>query len=148
MMTPDQLTPGQMTAGITGRLNRPHSDEDTAGAAALAAEVVRYLNYATGAHAGDGLTEPATAHAVLGDLAMAAARHGQLAWQIAGFLSGELAAGRLGHDEGADVAAAVSLARVSLALAADTADALSAALSRAQADLSHLYRGGAAGSPS
>ena len=48
-------TVDQMTTALTARLDGPHSDDDTTGTAWLAAECVRYLNYATGGHAGSGL---------------------------------------------------------------------------------------------
>ena len=42
------MTPDQLTSTLTARLHGPHDDEMTAGAARLAAEAIRFLNYATG----------------------------------------------------------------------------------------------------
>lgn len=56
------MTPDQLADQLTGRLDGPHADEHTTGAARLAAEAVRFLNYATGFHAPEGLTYPATVY--------------------------------------------------------------------------------------
>jgi hypothetical protein len=130
---------------VIARLDGPHCDRDTAAAALLAGEVVRFLNYATGSHAPAGLTLPGTAYTVLGELALAVSRLGQLTAQVTGFLGRELAAGRLGHDHGADPALPVERARGHLLAAADAAAMLAPALGAAQSDLAYLhYRKGAA----
>jgi len=134
MMTPDRIT-----RELTARLDGPHGDEHTAAAAWLAAESVRFLNYATGSHAGAGLTYPATAYAVTGALGTAAGRMDQLASQLCGFLDRELAAGRLGEDQGRDPAGYVTRARGFLAAAGTAAGALSAALNSAQAEIGSLH---------
>ena len=67
------MTPDQLTSTLTARLHGPHDDEMTAGTARLAAEAIRFLNYATRPHAG-GLTEPATVPAVMGELSTAVYR--------------------------------------------------------------------------
>ena len=77
-------SPGQMADQLTARLDGPHSDEGTTAAAQLVAEAVRFLNYAI--VEGAGLSYPATAYAVTGQLASAAARLGQLTGQLGQFL--------------------------------------------------------------
>jgi len=92
------MTPDQLADSLTARLNGPHSDDATAGAARLAAEVARFLNYAT--RAGEGLTEPATVYSVTGNLAAALHALPQLLSQIGDYLSREFAAGNLADDYG------------------------------------------------
>jgi hypothetical protein len=131
------LTPDQMTAELTARLDGPHADEDTAAVARLVAEAVRFLNYATAG--GAGLTYPATAYTVAGELADAAARIGQLTGQVGRFPARELAAGRLGEDSGADPAEAAARADDYLAAATAAADALASVFGAAQSCLSSLH---------
>jgi hypothetical protein len=129
-----------MAAGLPAWLDGPHSDEDTAAVAELAAEAVRFLNYATGHHAKTGLTYPATACALTGSLARAASRLGQCFGQVTDFLDCELAAGRLGDDSGCHPALPVERARRHLEHATAAARALDAALSAAQNDLAGLHQ--------
>lgn len=68
------MTPRRMAADLERRMNGPHSEEHTAQAAFLIAEAVRFLNYATGSHAADGLPWPGTAYDVTGCLKVAAQR--------------------------------------------------------------------------
>jgi len=139
------MAPDLMAGELTARMDGPHADADTAAAARLASEAVRFLNYATGSHAAAGLTLPGTAYTVLGELALAVSRLGQLTAQMTGFLGRELAAGRLGHDHGADPALPVERARGHLLAAADAAAMLALALGAAQSDIAYLhYRKGAA----
>jgi hypothetical protein len=124
---------------VTNRLDGPHSDQDTAAAALLAAETVRYLNYAT-SYGSAGLTLPGTAYALLADLGMMASRLGQLTGQVASFLDRELAAGRLGHDDGTDPGLPVQHAGGHLASAADAAAALGAALNAGLSAIACLHQ--------
>jgi hypothetical protein len=133
------MTPGEMAAALAAGLNGPHGEDGTTGAADLAAEAIRFLNYATGPHASDGLPFPGTVYSVAGNLALAAGRLEQLFRQIGGYLTRELAAGRLGEDSGADPAAAVDLALYHLSVAAAAAGDLAAALSAVQSDLSGTH---------
>jgi hypothetical protein len=126
-MTPDQLA-DQLTAALDG----PHADERTAGTAWLAAEAVRFLNYATGSHAEQGLTYPATVYTVTGALSQAAGRLPQLCGQLARWLDAEHAAGRLADDHGGPVCVLTDRARGHLDQAARHADALSRALADVQ----------------
>jgi len=133
------MTPDQLTDTLTARLNGPHSDEATAGAARLAAEAARLLNYATGPHASEGLTEPATAYRVMGDLAQAAYRLPQLCGQLGDYLAREVAAARLADDHGRPPGLLITRARHDLDAAARHADALGAALAAAQNAIAGLY---------
>jgi hypothetical protein len=134
------MTPAEMPAGLTARLDGPHSDEDTAAVAGLTAEAVRFLAYATGPHASGGLTDPATAYQVTGSLSLAAFRLDQCFARVTDFLDRELAAGRLGEDSGRHPALAVERARRHLEHAAEAARALNDALSAAQNDLAGLHQ--------
>ena len=136
------LTPAKLTTALTGRLDGPHSDEHTADAAELAAETVRFLNYATGPHASTGLTFPATAYSVAAGLGLAASRLGQCLTQVTDFLDRELAAGRLGDDSGCHPALPVERARRHLETAATAARALADALHAAQSDMARLHQTG------
>lgn len=129
-----------MSTVLTSRLDGPHNDERTAAVAELAAEAVRFVNYATGSHASSGLTYPATAYAVTASLGLAASRLPQLAAQVTDFLDRELAAGRLGEDSGGDPVLAVERARRHLEHAARAAVALHDYLSAAQSDLAGLHQ--------
>jgi hypothetical protein len=132
-MTPDQL-PDQLAA----RLNGPHDDIGTAGAARLAAEVIRFLNYATMPHSG-GLTEPATVPALMGELSSAVYRLPQLFGQLADWLNEEMSAGRLADDYGRPVYRLTDEARTVLGEAMSRADHLGRALAAVQALTTSLH---------
>lgn len=139
MMTPDQLA-DQLTA----RLDGPHGDEHTTGAAHLAAEAVRFLNYATGSHCGAGLRYPATVYEVTADLSSAAGRLPQLCRQLSGWLHDQAQAGRLGTDDGTDPAITVGIAAGLLDEAAGLAGRLGGQFAALQSAISGLNaRGGA-----
>jgi len=133
------MTPDRLSDTLTARLNGPHSDEGTVEAARLAAEVARLLNYATGPHASAGLTEPATAYRILGDLAQAAYRLPQLCGQLGDYLTCQCAAGHLTDDHGRLPYSVVTRARHDLDTAARHADALGLALAAAQNAVAGLY---------
>src|SRR5690606_17321653 len=92
---------------------------------------VRTLNHLT--QGPSGLSEPAAAYTVLGNLAQTAFRLVQTAEQIDVFLTRELDAGRLGHDRGDDPVPAVTAAHNALGrvteLAADLGDSFRRAAS-------------------
>src|ERR1700733_13986283 len=69
--TDSQLTPAQLTASLAGLVHGPYSDADTVGVVGLAAETIRYFNYAVPR---GGITEPATVATVAVGLATAAYR--------------------------------------------------------------------------
>ena len=118
--------PGQYARGLSGRAHGPHDDQATAGAAALAAETIRYLSYAA-THR--GLSEPATVYAVAGDLSAAAFRLPQLLTQLADWIDAGAAAGRIAGDRPA--AGLGSGARAIFGEAAGHAASLAAALADA-----------------
>lgn len=129
------MTAKRLGRELAARLDGPHADEHTTGAADLAAEAVRYLNYATGSHSPEALTFPSTAYGIATDLSIAARRMPQLFDQLARWLADQLTAGMLGADLGADPAEAVAAARLHLLEAAGHAARLAADLTAVQNDL-------------
>jgi hypothetical protein len=97
------------------------SPDQTLALARTAAGAVRSLNHAT--LGGEGLEQPADAYGLLGELSLAAA----------------LAAGRLGCDDGAEPATAVSGAWLFLSDARNSAAALARDLDRAQQQLAAVH---------
>lgn len=136
MTAPDQLT-NHLTASLYG----PHSDEVTTGAARLAAEAIRFLNYATMAGCG-GLTEPATVPAVTGELSVAVYRLPQLFRQLADWLHAEMTAGHLADDHGRPAHLVTDEARTVLAEATSRADHLGRALAAVQSLTATLHAAG------
>lgn len=129
------MTPKRLAGEIERRLDGPHADEHTAGAAYVAAEAVRFLNYATGSHSPEGLTFPSTAYDIAADLSIAASRMPQLFDQLSRWLADQLAAGMLGTDNSTPAADAVAAARLHLLEAAGRASGLARLLADAQNDL-------------
>jgi hypothetical protein len=138
------MTPERLAAELTARLDGPHADEHTAGAAELAPAAVRFLNYATGAHAEDGLRFPGTVYSVAGDLSAAAYGLPQTCRQLAGWLDAGVASGYLGADDGSDPAGPVREAAAGLAGAAGQASRLAAALADVQSALGSVNARGEA----
>ena len=132
------MTPKQLTVELDNRLSGPHDDEHTAAAADLAAECIRFLNYATGSYAPAALVYPSTVYRVAADLSSATHRMVQLFGQLADWLAREDAAGMLGTDDGAPSADVVADARLNLAVAARTAQRLSEQLAAIQNGISGL----------
>jgi hypothetical protein len=129
------MTPKRLSGELTARLDGPHRDEHTSAAADLAAEAVRYLNYATGSHCEAGLEFPSTVYVVAADLGLAIGRMPQLFTQLADWLHGQLAAGMLATDDGSPPAEAIASAFGHLSRAADDAARLAADLTAAQCAL-------------
>jgi hypothetical protein len=77
----------------------------------------------------------------MGELSLAAAGLPQLLAQVGRWLAAALESGRLGCDDGADPAAAVGGARLSLSGARATAAALAAALGQAQQQIAAVHGG-------
>lgn len=129
MMSPRRLAV-ELDAGLDG----PHADEHTVGAADLAAEAVRFLNYATGSHAGPdgGLTWPSTVYSVTAGLSQMAERMPQLFTQMSLWLVTETAEGRVGMDDRSDPTPAIADARTHLNAAKYAALKLMTELSAAQ----------------
>lgn len=117
----------------------PHSPELTVQAADVLAECVRFLNHATGHHAGQGLTWAADAYQVLGSLYNGTGRMPQLFTQLGTWLAQQAAAGTLADDRGRDVTALAGAAEEALAGAAAAADALTARLQSAQQAIAGLH---------
>lgn len=132
------MTPNRLARELTARLDGPHADEHTAGTADLAAEAVRFLNYATGSHSPAGLVYPATVYSIAADLSAAAWRMQQLFTQLGDWLAAQEAAGLLGTDDGSPVTATVVAASGHLASARTAANHLSARLDALQNSVSGL----------
>jgi hypothetical protein len=100
-------------------------------------EKARALNHLT--QGSPGVTEPAVAYTVLGNLAQTAFRLAQTAEQIDVFLTRELDAGRLGHDRGEDPAKTVTAAHNELARAAEKAAGLGETFRRATGAINAIH---------
>ena len=109
------------------------TSHDTITLARTAAEAIRGLNWLTGREA--GLGQPSAAYDVVGALALAASRLGQLLTQITRWLDQALAAGQLGHDNGEDPAEAIDATGIFLGDASMSAAALAQDLNQAQQQL-------------
>jgi hypothetical protein len=101
--------------------------------ARTAAEAIRGLNWLTGRQT--GLGQPSAAYDVIGALALAASRLGQVFTQITCRPGQALAAGRLGHDLGEKPAPAIGAAAIFLGDAGLSAAALAGDLNQAQQQL-------------
>lgn len=132
------MSPSRLAVELDSRLDGPHADEHTAGAANLAAECVRFLNYATGSHAGPGggVTWPSTVYSVTAGLSQAAERMPQLFTQMSLWLVTEMLEGRVGMDDRSDPDPAIARAREHLSRAKYAALRLSQELAAAQNALS------------
>ena len=114
----------------------PHSPRRTAQAGDLFDRLSRFLVYATMSR--DGVRTPGDAYVLLADVYLAAGRLPQLCGQLAEFLAGQAAAGRLRDDRGRDPAGQCALAAASLRQAAGHAAGLDAALQDAQRHIAGL----------
>jgi hypothetical protein len=113
------------------------SPRETLAPARTAAGAVRSLNHAT--LGGDGPGQPAGACELIGELSLAAAGLPRLLAQAGRWLASAPESGRPGCDDGADPAAAVGGARLSLSGARATAAALAAALGQAQQQIAAVH---------
>ena len=120
--------PAQLAAALAARIDGPHGDADTVGAAVAAAEAVRYLNHASPR---GGVTEPATVSTVAAALAAAAYRMPQLLTQLAEWLAAEADAGRIADDRRRPAWQLADAARLLLWEATEHAEHLASALSAA-----------------
>ncbi len=132
------MSPSRLARELEARLDGPHADEHTSGAATLASESVRFLNYATGSHAGQGLEFPSTVYDVLGSLSEAACRLPQLLTQMTAWLDRANAAGLLGMDDRTSPGDAIAASAVCLEEAGALARHLGEELATAQARISRL----------
>ena len=128
------MTLAELVAEIERRMDGPHADEDTTAAAWLAAEAVRYLNYASGSHSATGLEFPSTVYTTAGGLSTAAYRMQQLFEQLTRYLADQDAAGLLGTDDGTPTYRTVAAAKERL----DTAVKLAAGLDHELAQLQNI----------
>jgi hypothetical protein len=128
------MSPRRLAVELDSRRDGPHADEHTVGAADLASEAVRFLNYATGSHAGPdgGVTWPSTVYSVTAGLSQMAQRMPQLFTQMSLWLVTEMAEGRIGMDDRSDPDPAIAQARAHLSRAKYAALRLSQELSAAQ----------------
>jgi hypothetical protein len=119
------MTPGEFSAHLYGTRHGPHDDDTATAVAALTAEAMRYLAYATRPRSG-GVTSPVTVYDVATELASAAGRMPQILTQLADWLNIEDTAGRIA---GGGAASTVEDARTALAEARYAAERLYLALS-------------------
>jgi hypothetical protein len=131
-----QLSPAQLTEHLAALVHGPYDDLDTAGAAGLAAEAVRYLNYAAPR---GGVTVPATVATVTADLAATVYRLPQLLTALGEWLTAEAAAGRVGDDHCRSPDDLIALIRAAFSQAGDHADRLADTLSAARNLASTLH---------
>jgi hypothetical protein len=132
------MTPKRLARELTARLDGPHAAEHTTAAADLAAESIRYLNYATGSHRAAGLEYPGDAYDVAASLGLAAGRMPQLFRQLAAWLAAEDAAGMLAVDGGKPTADVLAAANRHLHFATVHAERLAASLHALQSEISGL----------
>ena len=95
----------------------PHDPDATVAAAWLAAEAIRYLNYAT--LSDEGVQHAATLYSVAGALSLAAGRIPQLASQSIAWLKAN--SGRLTNDDGSPISDTLADATVRIGAAAGAA---------------------------
>ncbi|WP_152563817.1 hypothetical protein [Actinomadura welshii] len=100
-------------------------------------ERVRALNHLV--QGPPGLSEPAAAYTVLGNLAQTSFRLAQTAEQIDAFLTRELDGGRLGHDRSADPVPAVTAAHNALGRVTEQAGDLGDSFRRAASALAPIH---------
>jgi hypothetical protein len=100
-----------------GAAGGPHDPDATVAAAWLAAEAIRYLNYAT--LSDEGVQHAATLYSVAGALSLAADRIPQLASQSIAWLKAN--SGRLTNDDGSPISDTLADATVRIGAAAGAA---------------------------
>jgi hypothetical protein len=119
---PPDVVIGDAARRLADLLHGPYSGLATAEAAALAAETVRYLNYAA-MHG--GVAEPS---AVVAELCAAVYRFPQLLGLLSDWATAEAGAGRIADDMGRPAWQLVESARAVLGEACEHADALARCL--------------------
>jgi hypothetical protein len=138
------LPPPLLAADLAALVGGPYCDADTAGAAGLAAECVRYLNHAAPR---GGVTAPATVCAVASELSLMAYRLPQLLSALGGWLTAEAAAGRVADDHRRPPAELAAKVHGAFGDAGAYAGRLSLALSAAHNLSATLHAAGPAASP-
>jgi hypothetical protein len=132
------MTPKDLAREVEARLDGPHDDEHTVAVADLAAEAIRFLNYASGSHSPCGLVYPSTVYWIAGNLSWATYRMVQLFEQLGDWLAATDANGLLGTDDGAPTADVTMRARADLREAITYASKLAGQLSKLQSDINRL----------
>jgi hypothetical protein len=127
------MTPKEYAAHLSTGLDGPHDDGRTADVAALAAQALRYLAYATRPDT-EGVTSPVTVYDVATELAAAISRLPQVVSQLGDWLAAEDAGGRIGTGR----IDAVDDARMALSEAGYAAERLNALLWEAANATSYL----------
>lgn len=107
------------------------------------AELVRTLNYQTGAGRSIELEYPADLYSVVANLKIAAQRLPQLFDQMGRWLTAEYSAGRVAHDHGGDASDYVQAVADALGRAGQDAETLTASLDTAHEMSSGLKARGA-----
>lgn len=120
------MTPREYVAQLSAARYGPHDDETTTAVAAVAAEAIRWLAYAT-RPGSEGVTSPATAYDLTIELNAVISRIPQVLSQLADWLGAEYDAGRVISDSPANV----DDVRAALGDAMTGADRLSRALANA-----------------
>ena len=123
---PSIMTPREYTTHLSATRRGPHQDDTTTAVAALVAEAVRWLAYATRPGA-DGLSSPATLYDLVIKLNTTISRLPQVLSQTADWLAAEVSAGRVVSNE----PVSIDDARDALGDAITEADNLSRALANA-----------------
>jgi hypothetical protein len=122
------LPPALLLRRLETAAGGPHDPDATVAVAWLAAEAVRYLNYAS--RSDEGVEFASTLYTVAGALSLAASRIPQLASQVRAWLDAN--SGRLRNDDGTPVSDTLAAAGASGQAAADTATLLAIHLRQLQ----------------
>lgn len=125
------IPPALLLCHLEAAAGGPHDPDATAAVAWLAAEAVRYLNYAS--RSDEGVEFASTLYTVAGALSPAASRIPQFASQALAWLNAN--SGRLRNDDGTPVSGTLAAAGASSQAAADTATLLARHLGQLQSTL-------------
>jgi hypothetical protein len=127
----DLLTPALLLRRLEAAAGGPYDPDATVAVAWLAAEAVRYLNYAS--RSDEGVEFASTLYTVAGALSLAASRIPQLADQVSAWLDAN--SGRLRNDDGTPVSDTLAAAGASGQAAAGAATLLARHLGQLQSTL-------------
>ena len=125
------LPPALLLRHLEAAAGGSHDPDATIAVAWLAAEAIRYLNYAS--RSGEGVEFASTLYAVAGALSLAASRIPQLTSQVRAWLNAN--SGRLRNDDGAPVSDTLAAVGASGQAAADAAMTLALHLGQMQSAL-------------
>ena len=135
----DLLTPALLLRRLEAAAGGPYDPDATVAVAWLAAEAVRYLNYAS--RSDEGVEFASTLYTVAGALSLAASRIPQLADQVSAWLDAN--SGRLRNDDGTPVSDTLAAAGASGQAAAGAATLLARHLGQLQSTLAATGNGSA-----